>query len=73
MRQPAIGHVGQVQRDGVARAELVAWVSSQKGIISLRPDHKLALLRELPFEARVKAARGLVSKLLEVATQAKAA
>ncbi|WP_424814017.1 transcription-repair coupling factor [Roseococcus sp. YIM B11640] len=52
---------------------LVAWVSSQKGLISLRPDHKLALLRELPFDARVKAARGLVSKLLEIAQQAKAA
>ena len=54
-------------------AGLVAWVSSQKGLVSLRPDHKLALLRELPFEARVKAARGLVAKLLDVATQAKAA
>ncbi|MDB5377532.1 MAG: mfd, partial [Rubritepida sp.] len=54
-------------------AGLVAWVSSQKGIINLRPDHKLALLRELPFEVRVKAARGLVAKLLEVATQAQAA
>ena len=54
-------------------AGLVAWVSSQKGLVSLRPDHKLALLRELPFEARVKAARGLVAKLLEVAMQAQAA
>ncbi|MBS7812820.1 transcription-repair coupling factor [Roseococcus pinisoli] len=54
-------------------AGLVAWVSSQKGLVSLRPDHKLALLRELPFEARVKAARGLVAKLLEVALQAQAA
>jgi transcription-repair coupling factor (superfamily II helicase) len=54
-------------------AGLVAWVSSQKGLVSLRPDHKLALLRELPFDARVKAARGLVANLVRVVEQAKAA
>jgi transcription-repair coupling factor (superfamily II helicase) len=54
-------------------AGLVAWVSGQKGLVSLRPDHKLALLRELPFDARVKAARGLVANLVRVVEQAKAA
>jgi transcription-repair coupling factor (superfamily II helicase) len=52
-------------------AGLVQWVHSQKGLVTLRPDHKLALLRELPFAARVKAARGLVSTLAKVAAQAK--
>jgi hypothetical protein len=32
----------------------------------LRPDHKLALAQELPYEARIKAARGLLSALAEV-------
>jgi transcription-repair coupling factor (superfamily II helicase) len=50
---------------------LVQWVQSQKGLVTLRPDHKVALLRELPFAARVKAAHGLVSTLAKVAAQAR--
>ncbi|HZH45320.1 MAG TPA: transcription-repair coupling factor [Roseococcus sp.] len=52
-------------------AGLVQWVQSQKGLVTLRPDHKVALLRELPFAARVKAAHGLVSTLAKVAAQAR--
>jgi transcription-repair coupling factor (superfamily II helicase) len=46
-------------------------VQSQKGLVTLRHDHKVALLRELPFAARVKAAHGLVSTLAKVAAQAR--
>ncbi|MBB3897419.1 transcription-repair coupling factor [Roseococcus suduntuyensis] len=49
---------------------LVNWVQAQKGVVVLRPDGKMVLARELPFDARIKAARGLVSNVLKVAKQA---
>jgi transcription-repair coupling factor (superfamily II helicase) len=52
---------------------LVAWVQAQKGLVTLRPDQKLVLSRELPFDQRLKAARGLVANVLKVARQAEAA
>jgi transcription-repair coupling factor (superfamily II helicase) len=52
---------------------LVAWVSAQKGGVKLRPDHKLALLREMELAPRVKAARDLLAALARVARQARAA
>ena len=52
---------------------LVAWVQAQKGAVKLRPDHKLALLREMDLPERVKAARDLLLSLVRVARQAKAA
>jgi transcription-repair coupling factor (superfamily II helicase) len=51
-------------------AGLIEWVQAKKGGVSLRPDHKLALLRELPFDARVKAAHELVGQLAGVAERA---
>jgi transcription-repair coupling factor (superfamily II helicase) len=54
-------------------AGLVAWVAAQKGLVKLRPDHKLALLREMELAARVKAARDLLLALVRVSRQAKAA
>jgi transcription-repair coupling factor (superfamily II helicase) len=52
---------------------LVAWVTGQKGLVKLRPDHKLALVRELDAGGRVKAAREMVQALAGVAAQARAA
>ncbi|BDG72606.1 transcription-repair-coupling factor [Roseomonas fluvialis] len=54
-------------------AGLVAWVTSQKTAVKLRPDHKLALLREMDLAARVKAARELLGALARVARTARAA
>ncbi|MCX7371573.1 MAG: helicase-related protein, partial [Alphaproteobacteria bacterium] len=53
---------------------LVEWVAAQKGVVKLRPDHKLALLREMDVPARVKAAREMLSALGKLAARpAKAA
>ncbi|WP_135466570.1 transcription-repair coupling factor [Crenalkalicoccus roseus] len=52
---------------------LVAWVQAQKGLVKLRPDHKLALPREMELPQRVKAAKDLLVALAKVAGQAKAA
>jgi transcription-repair coupling factor (superfamily II helicase) len=54
-------------------AGLVAWMTSQKCAVKLRPDHKLALLREMDLAARVKAARELLGALAKVARKARAA
>ena len=47
-------------------AGLIEWVAGQAGAVKLRPDHKLAMAQEMPYEARIKAARGLLSALAEV-------
>ncbi|MEN0072905.1 MAG: transcription-repair coupling factor [Paracraurococcus sp.] len=52
---------------------LVSWVSAQKGLVKLRPDHKLALLREMELPQRVRVAKDLLVALAKVAGQAKAA
>ena len=52
---------------------LVAWVQGQKGTVKLRPDHKLALLREMDLGQRVKAARDLLAGLAKLVRQARAA
>ncbi|MBD0271090.1 MAG: transcription-repair coupling factor, partial [Acetobacteraceae bacterium] len=54
-------------------AGLVAWVGAQKGLVKLRPDHKLALLREMELPQRVKVAKDLLSGLVKLVGQAKAA
>jgi transcription-repair coupling factor (superfamily II helicase) len=54
-------------------AGLVAWMTSQKSAVKLRPDHKLALLREMDLPARVKAARELLAALARVARKARGA
>jgi transcription-repair coupling factor (superfamily II helicase) len=48
-------------------AALVQWVAGQGGLVKLRPDHKLAFAQEMPFEARVREARRLLTALAEVA------
>ena len=52
---------------------LVSWVGAQKGLVRLRPDHKLALLREMELPQRVRVAKDLLSGLAKLAGQAKAA
>jgi transcription-repair coupling factor (superfamily II helicase) len=52
---------------------LVAWLGTKKGEVKLRPDHKLALVRDMNVPARVKAAREVLTNLVRVAGQAKAA
>jgi transcription-repair coupling factor (superfamily II helicase) len=46
---------------------LVQWVAGQGGAVKLRPDHKLALAQEMPYEARIREARKLLAALAEVA------
>jgi transcription-repair coupling factor (superfamily II helicase) len=46
---------------------LIDWVAAQQGAVKLRPDHKLAYAQEMPYEARIRAARDLLSTLAEVA------
>jgi transcription-repair coupling factor (superfamily II helicase) len=48
-------------------AALVQWVAGQGGAVKLRPDHKIALAQEMPYEARIREARKLLAALAEVA------
>ena len=52
---------------------LVSWLSSKGGLIRLRPDHKLAIVREMNVATRVRMAREVVENLNRIAVQAKAA
>ena len=48
-------------------------VQAQKAQVKLRPDHKLALLREMDLPQRVKAARDLLASLARLVRRARAA
>ena len=50
-------------------AGLVRWLSSNGGAIRLRPDHKLAIVREMSLAERVQVAREVVGNLNRLATQ----
>jgi len=52
---------------------LVAWLGTRKGVIKLRPDHKLAVVRDMNVADRVKTANEVLTNLVRVASQAKAA
>ncbi len=54
-------------------AGLVAWLASKGGLVKLRPDHKLAIVREMDVGARIRTARDLLGSLERIANQAKAA
>ena len=54
-------------------AGLVAWLGTQKGAVRLRPDHKLAIAREMAVDERIKTARDTLRSLNRIANQAKAA
>jgi transcription-repair coupling factor (superfamily II helicase) len=52
---------------------LVAWLGSRKGVIKLRTDHKLAVVRDMSVGERVKMADEVLANLVRVAGQVKAA
>ena len=52
---------------------LVTWVTSKGGLIRLRPDHKLAIVRDMTVNERMRMARDVTSNLNRLVEQAKAA
>ena len=52
---------------------LVGWLGTQKGGIKLRPDHKLAIVREMVVGERIRTARDVLTSLNRIVHQAKAA
>ena len=46
---------------------LIKWLGQQAGAVKLRPDHKLAVVRDMPYSARLKAAKDIVSALQKIA------
>ncbi len=54
-------------------AGLVAWLSTKGGLVKLRPDHKLAIVREMDIATRLTTARDLLGSLSRIAGQSKAA
>ncbi len=54
-------------------AGLVRWLSSKGGLVRLRPDHKLAISRDMDVKARLKFARDTLGALDQIVRQAKAA
>jgi transcription-repair coupling factor (superfamily II helicase) len=54
-------------------AGLVHWLSSKGGMVRLRPDHKLAISRDMDVATRLKFARDTLKSLDQIVRQAKAA
>ncbi len=54
-------------------AGLVRWLSGKGGLVRLRPDHKLAIVREMDVLTRLKFARDTLKSLDQIVRQAKAA
>ncbi len=54
-------------------AGLVSWLASKGGLVRLRPDHKLAIAREMDVGERIRTARDLLNSLVRIVDQAKAA
>ncbi len=52
---------------------LVSWVTSKGGLIRLRPDHKLAIVREMTVAERMRMARDVAANLNRLVQQARAA
>ncbi|MCF3945598.1 transcription-repair coupling factor [Acidiphilium iwatense] len=52
---------------------LIAWLATRAGVLRLRPDHRLVLAREMDVNARLAAARDIISNLQRIIGQAKAA
>ena len=68
------GIVATFRRNNFANpAGLVNWVTAQKGLVKLRPDHKLAMVREMDLPTRVRAAKDMLASLAKVALQVKKA
>ena len=54
-------------------AGLIQWLASKGNTIRLRPDHKLAIVRDMKLAERVRVARDTVGNLERISRQAKAA
>ncbi|MDT7952542.1 MAG: transcription-repair coupling factor [Acetobacteraceae bacterium] len=54
-------------------AGLIAWLGRSKQPIKLRPDHKLALVRDMGVSERMKLGRDVLANLNRLAAEAKAA
>ncbi|MGI4975597.1 MAG: transcription-repair coupling factor, partial [Janthinobacterium lividum] len=54
-------------------AGLVTWLGTRGSTMRLRPDHKLAVVREMGIAERVKLARDVLGNLNRIAGQARAA
>ena len=54
-------------------AGLVRWLASKGGMVRLRPDHKLAISRDMDVVTRLKFARDTLGALDQIVRQAKAA
>jgi transcription-repair coupling factor (superfamily II helicase) len=54
-------------------AGLVTWIGSKGGLIRLRPDHKLAIAREMDLPTRIKMARDTLGQLNRLVEKAEAA
>ena len=54
-------------------AGLISWLSSKGGMVRLRPDHKLAISRDMDVITRLKFARDTLGALDQIVRQAKAA
>ncbi len=52
---------------------LVAWLGAKGSVARLRPDHKLAISREMDVEGRIRLAREVLGNLTRIVQQAKAA
>jgi transcription-repair coupling factor (superfamily II helicase) len=53
-------------------AGLVQWLSRQGGLVKLRPDHKLSIVRDMGVAERVRMARDIVENLDRIAGQGRA-
>jgi transcription-repair coupling factor (superfamily II helicase) len=51
----------------------VQWLASKGGTVKLRPDHKLAIVRDMKVTERIRVARDTVANLERISRQAKAA
>jgi transcription-repair coupling factor (superfamily II helicase) len=54
-------------------AGLVTWLSRAGGVIRLRPDHKLAIVREMALPERLRVARDVLGNLERIGAEARAA
>ena len=54
-------------------AGLVRWLSAKGGTIRLRPDHKLAMVRDMDIVTRLKFAKDTLDALVRISGEAKAA
>ena len=52
---------------------LISWLSTKGGLVKLRPDHKLSIVREMDIATRLATARDTLGNLARIAGQAKAA